>query len=121
MDHSVELRKFDWADLDAVRRMFGAIGGTAGTAKEADAELTRQILAHPSAKPETNLTLALVGGRVAGFRQLFPEIPISRAVAAGGVLPEFRGRGAGRPGAGGRGRRARRHRGAGGRHGEHVL
>lgn len=96
MDNSVELRKFSWADLDAVRHMFGAIGGTAGTAKEADAELTRQLLAHPSAKPEANLALAAVGGRVAGFRQLFPEIPISRAVAAGGVLPEFRGRGIGR-------------------------
>ena len=76
--------------------MFGEIGGTAGTAKEADAELTRQLLAHPSAKPEANLALATVGGRIAGFRQLFPEIPISRAVAAGGVLPEFRGRGVGR-------------------------
>ena len=96
MDNGVALRKFEWADLDAVRRLFGEIGGTAGTAKEADAELTRQILSHPSAKPEANLTLALVGGRIAGFCQLFPEIPISRAVAAGGVLPEFRGRGAGR-------------------------
>ena len=96
MDNGAALRKFEWADLDAVRRLFGEIGGTAGTAKEADAELTRQILSHPSAKPEANLTLALVGGRVAGFCQLFPEIPISRAVAAGGVLPEFRGRGAGR-------------------------
>ena len=96
MDNSVELRKFKWSDLDAVRRLLGEIGGTAGTAKEADAELTRQLLSHPSAKPETNLTLALVGGRAAGFSQLFPEIPISRAVAAGGVLPEFRGRGVGR-------------------------
>ena len=96
MDYGVELRKFEWSDLETVRRLFGEIGGTAGTAKEEDAELTRQILAHPSAKPEANLTLALVGGRVAGFSRLFPEIPISRAVAAGGVLPEFRGRGAGR-------------------------
>ena len=96
MDNGAALRKFEWADLDAVRRLFGEIGGTAGTAKEADAELTRQILSHPSAKPEANLTLALVGGRVAGFCQLFPEVPISRAVAAGGVLSEFRGRGAGR-------------------------
>ena len=96
MDYSVELRRFEWADLDAVRRLFGEIGGTAGTAKEMDAELVRQILAHPSAAPEANLALATVGGRVAGFRQLFPEIPISRAVAAGGVLPEFRGRGVGR-------------------------
>ena len=96
MDYSVELRRFEWADLDAVRRLFGEIGGTAGTAKEMDAELVRQILAHPSAEPEANLALATVGGEVAGFRQLFPEVPISRAVAAGGVLPEFRGRGVGR-------------------------
>lgn len=96
MDYSVELRRFEWADLDAVRQLFGEIGGTAGTAKEMDAELTRQILAHPSAEPEANLALAEVGGRIAGFRQVFPEVPISRAVAAGGVLPEFRGRGVGR-------------------------
>ncbi len=90
MDGSVELRKFDWKDIEAVTRLFSRLGGTEGTEKEADTELVRQTLSHPSASPEDNLTLALSGGRLIGFYQLFPEVPIGRAVVASGALTEFR-------------------------------
>ena len=92
----ITLRKFEWADLETVARLFTDIGGTAGTEKEADTELVRQTLAHPSVHPETNLTLAHSGADLVGYYQLFPEVPISRAVIAGGVLEQHRGRGIGR-------------------------
>ena len=96
MSHSVGLRKFEWSDLESVSRLFTDIGGTGGTEREVDAELLGQILSHPSASPEVNLTLAQSGDDLVGYYQLFPEVPISRAVVAGGVLQESRGRGIGR-------------------------
>ena len=54
----ITLRKFEWADLESVTRLFTAISGTGGTEKEVDSELVRQTLSHPSVSPETNLTLA---------------------------------------------------------------
>ena len=99
MSHTVQLRKFDWNDIDRVARLFTEISGTGGTEKEASPELTRQILAHPSANPETNLTLAASGpesdSELVGYYQLFPELPIRRAVAQGGVVSGRRGAGVG--------------------------
>ena len=42
------------------------------------------------------LTLAHSGADLVGYYQLFPEIQISRAVVAGGVLEQNRGQGIGR-------------------------
>jgi mycothiol synthase len=92
----ITLRKFEWTDLESVAQLFTEIGGTAGTEKEAGTELVRQTLSHPSVNPETNLTLAHSGADLVGYYQLFPEVPISRAVIAGGVLEQHRGRGIGR-------------------------
>ena len=93
---SINLRKFDWGDLESVARLFTSISGAGGTEKEASLDLVRQTLSHPSVHPETNLTLALSDSDLIGYYQLYPEEPISRAVVAGGVLEEFRGRGIGR-------------------------
>jgi mycothiol synthase len=92
----ITLRKFEWTDLESVAQLFTEIGGTAGTEKEAGTELVRQTLSHPSVRPETNLTLAHSGADLVGYYQLFPEVPISRAVVAGGVLEQHRGLGIGR-------------------------
>ena len=92
----ITLRKFEWGDLESVTRLFTSISGAGGTEKEVGPEFVRQTLAHPSIHPETNLTLALSGSELVGYYQLFPEVPISRAVVAGGVLEEFRGRGIGK-------------------------
>jgi mycothiol synthase len=92
----ITLRKFEWTDLESVAQLFTEIGGTAGTEKEAGTELVRQTLSHPSVRPETNLTLAHSGADLVGYYQLFPEVSISRAVVAGGVLEPFRGEGIGR-------------------------
>lgn len=94
--NDITLRKFEWANLESVARLFTSISGTGGTEKEVDSGLVRQTLAHPSVHPETNLTLAHSGAGLVGYYQLFPEVPISRAVVAGGVIEEFRGRGIGR-------------------------
>ncbi len=96
MDTGIKLRKFEWGDARAVARLFAEIGGALGTEKEASEDLVRQTLAHPSARPEENLTLATLDGALAGYSQLFPELPIRRAVVAGGTLAEHRGRGVGR-------------------------
>lgn len=94
--HDITLRKFEWSDLEAVSRLFTSISGAGGTEKEVGSELVRQTLSHPSVHPETNLTLAHSGADLVGYYQLFPEVPISRAVVAGGVLEAFRGHGIGR-------------------------
>ncbi len=94
--NDITLRKFEWADLESVTRLLTSISGTRGTEKEVDSELVRQTLSHPSAHPETNLTLTHSGADLVGYYQLFPEVPISRAVVAGGVLEAFRGHGIGR-------------------------
>ena len=86
----ITLRKFEWTDLESVAQLFTEIGGTAGTEKEVGTELVRQTLSHPSVNPETNLTLAHSGADLVGYYQLFPEVPISRAVVAGGVLEQHR-------------------------------
>ena len=92
----ITLRKFRWGDVESVTQLFTDIGGTGGTEKEVGSELVRQTLSHPSVSPETNLTLAYSYAGLIGYYQLFPEVPISRAVVAGGVLEAFRGRGLGR-------------------------
>ena len=90
------LRKFEWGDLESVSRLFTGISGAGGTEKEVGSDFVRQTLAHPSVRPETNLTLAQSGSDIVGYYQLFPEVLISRAVVAGGVLEPFRGQGIGR-------------------------
>ena len=94
--NDITLRKFEWADIEYVTQLFTSISGAGGTEKEVDSELVRQTLSHPSVRPETNLTLAHSGTDLVGYYQLFPEIPISRAVIAGGVLEQHRGQGIGR-------------------------
>ena len=94
--NDITLRKFEWGDLESVSRLLTSISGTGGTEKEVDSELVRQTLSHPSVHPETNLTLAHSGADLVGYYQLFPEVSISRAVVAGGVLEPFRGEGIGR-------------------------
>ena len=97
MSHTVQLRKFQWDDLHQVARLFTEISGAGGTEKEASLELVRQTLAHPSVSPEKNLTVAESGSEseLVGYYQLFPEIPIRRAVVQGGVIGGRRGRGVG--------------------------
>ena len=94
--NDITLRKFEWADIEYVTQLFTSISGAGGTEKEVDSELVRQTLSHPSVRPETNLTLAHSGADLVGYYQLFPEIQISRAVIAGGVLEQHRGKGIGR-------------------------
>ena len=95
MSHTVRLRKFDWNDIDGVARLFTELSGAGGTEKEASPDLTRQLLAHPSANPEANVTLAASGSELVGYYQLFPELPIRRAVVQGGVAAGRRGAGVG--------------------------
>ena len=94
--NDITLRKFEWADIEYVTQLFTSISGAGGTEKEVDSELVRQTLSHPSVRPEANLTLAHSGANLVGYYQLFPEIQISRAVIAGGVLEQHRGQGIGR-------------------------
>ena len=92
----ITFRKFEWRDLESVTRLFTSVSGAGGTEKEVDSDLVRQTLSHPSVRPETNLTLAQSGPDLVGYYQLFPEVPIRRAVIAGGVLETYRGHGIGR-------------------------
>ncbi len=96
MAPDVSIRSFEWADLNSVTHLFNRINEVEGTSKEFDLELMRQTLSLPSVSPLRNLHLAQIGSEVVGYVLVSPEVPIGRAVAAGGILDDFRGRGAGR-------------------------
>ena len=96
MDQDIDIRAFEWDDLETVTRLFNSIDGAEGTVMESDVDQMRQALAQPSVSPEDDLRVAHVGADMVGFYRLFREVPIDRVVAAGGVLAEFRGRGIGR-------------------------
>ena len=96
MAQNIDIRAFQWDDLETVTRLFNSINGTEGTAMESDVDLMRQTLAQPSVSPEDDLRVAYLGTDIAGFYLLYREVPIDRVVAVGGVLTEFRGRGIGR-------------------------
>ena len=93
MTQQTDIRGFRWEDLDAATAALNRIAGAVGTEKETDSELLRQNLSVPGVEPETNLRLATVGPEIVGYYLLSPEVPIDRAVVAGGVLPEFSGEG----------------------------
>ena len=90
MAQDMEIRGFNWEDLDSVADLFNRVGGAKGTEKELDGEVVRQNLSVPSVLPESNLRLVVKGEDIIGYHLLSPEPLIGRAVVAGGVLPEFR-------------------------------
>ena len=96
MAQDINIRGFEWDDLESVTQLFNSINGTDGTAMESDVDLMRQILAQPSVSPEDDLSVAHVGPDMAGFYILYREVAIDRVVAVGGVLTKFRKRGIGR-------------------------
>ena len=96
MDLDINIRKFEWGDLESVVRLVNRISSIEGTEREFDAGLMRQTLAHPTVFPETNFSLAVYESDPVGYYWLSPEVPISRAVVSGGVLSDYRSGGIGR-------------------------
>ena len=90
MAQDIDIRGFEWEDLDSVAYLFNRISGANGTEKELDSQTVRQNLSVPSVSPESNLRLAVKGTDIIGYHLLSPEPLIGRAVVAGGALPEFR-------------------------------
>ena len=94
MTHDINIRGFDWEDLEPITDLFNRVSGAVGTEKELDSETVSQNLSVPSVCPEENLRLALNGRDIIGYHLLTPEPLIDRAVVEGGALPEFRAVGA---------------------------
>ncbi|MYA61504.1 MAG: hypothetical protein F4X94_02900, partial [Dehalococcoidia bacterium] len=90
MAQDIDIRGFEWEDLDSVADLFNRISGAKGTEKELDLEVVSQNLSVPSVSPESNLRLAVKGTDIIGYHLTSPEPLIGRAVVAGGALPEFR-------------------------------
>ena len=90
MAQDIDIRGFEWEDLESVTDLFNRIGGAKGTEKELDSQTVSQTLSVPSVSPESNLRLAVKGEDIIGYHLLSPEPLIRRAVIAGGTLPEFR-------------------------------
>ena len=89
------LRRFRWRDLDEWTDLYNEIHGLAGTDRAFDIELMRQFLSQPACEAEENCFLAESDVSSSGLLLVSPELPIRRAVASGGVLPSYRGRGIG--------------------------
>ena len=96
MDLDTHIRRFGWEDIELLVGLVNRINAIERTEREFDVEFMRQSLTHPTVSPETNLCFAENESGAVGYYWLSPEVQISRAVAAGGVLPEHRGRGIGR-------------------------
>ena len=92
----MRIRRFEWADLDAITCLFNEIGGASGTPRAFDAERVRGELAVPGCDPERHCFIAEDEGKAVGYSLVAYEPPISRAVANGGVIQEHRGKGIGR-------------------------
>ena len=87
---------FRWEDVEQFSHLFNQVNGATGTVMEIDVELVTQMLAQPSCQPESNCYVADSGGQLVGFTLISPEVPISRAVASGGVLESHRQQGIGK-------------------------
>ena len=93
----MRIRKFEWADLYVITRLFNEIGGADGTPRALDEEAMRGMLEVPGCDPEQHCFVAEEDtGKAVGYSLVSYEAPISRAVASGGVLQEHRGKGIGR-------------------------
>ena len=91
----LRIRKFEWADLDAVAFLSNEISGVSGTARALDADGMRAVLSVPGCDPERHCFVAELDGAAVGYCLVSYEPPISRAVAAGGVLRAHRRGGVG--------------------------
>ena len=92
----MRIRKFEWADLEAITRLFNDIGGMRGTPRELDNNAIKGMLTVPGCDPDRHCFIAEDGGEPVGYSLVSYEEPISRAVASGGVLLGHRGKGIGR-------------------------
>ena len=92
----MRIRKFEWADLEAITCLFNDIGGMRGTSRELDTDAIKGMLIVPGCDPERHCFIAEDSGKPVGYSLVAYEEPISRAVASGGVLQEHRGKGVGR-------------------------
>ena len=92
----MRIRKFEWADLEAITCLFNDIGGMRGTPRELDDDAIKGMLTVPGCDPERHCFIAEDSGKSVGYSLVSYEEPISRAVASGGVLQEYRGKGIGR-------------------------
>ena len=92
----MRIRKFEWADLEAITSLFNEIGGMSGTPRELDSDAVRGMLTVPGCDPERHCFIVEDAGDAVGYSLVSYEPPIARAVAGGGVLPGHRGKGIGR-------------------------
>ena len=92
----MRIRKFEWADLEAITCLFNEIGGMSGTPRELDSDAVRGMLTVPGCDPERHCFIVEDAGDAVGYSLVSYEPPIARAVAGGGVLPGHRGKGIGR-------------------------
>ena len=94
---ALRIRKFEWTDLDVITCLFNEIGGASGTPRAFDTAAMRGMLMVPGCDPERHCFIAEdEEGKAVGYSLVAYEPPISRAVASGGVLEEYRGKGIGR-------------------------
>jgi len=96
MASGLEIRRFEWKDVDQVTYLFNEINGISGSEKAFDTEFMRQCLSLPSSDPEEHCFIAELDSSPVGFALISYEKPIGRSVASGGVLKEYRNQGIGR-------------------------
>lgn len=92
-----KIRPFQWSDVENFTSLSNCINGVVGTEKEVSEHLMKQILSHPSCRPETNCFIAeSTNDKIIGYGLVSLERSIDRAVASGGVLAEHRNSGVGK-------------------------
>ena len=93
MSSNVEVHRFSWSGLEPFTRLFNAVCGYESTPEEHSPDSMRELLGQPSGAPQRDIFVTSLESTPVGFLHVSPELRIGRAVAAGGVLEPYRGRG----------------------------
>ena len=93
MSAKVEVHTFSWSGLEPFTRLFNAVCGYESTPQEHSPDSMRELLGQPASDPQRDVFVASLEGTAVGFLHVTPEPRIGRAVAAGGILKQYRGHG----------------------------
>ena len=93
MSSDVDVHRFSWSELEPFTHLFNAVSGYESTPAAHSPDSMRELLSQPSSNPQRDVFVASIEGTPAGFMRISPEPRIGRAVATGGVLGPYGGRG----------------------------
>lgn len=96
MEKIVAIRNFTWTDLESYADLISAAGKADGSGKLLSLREAEEFLRQPNLRPEVDCFVTEIGGELAGYALVVPELAIGRTIIEGVVHPSHRGKGVGR-------------------------